>query len=606
MRESIRLVTKPFRNGARGRSAHTAAPCRRCRLDSGFDRPPPPPAASRPPAPGPTPTCASTRPKSAGRSVLLRRGNSGSFTHLRRSIVGTESTMTGGDGNAGRDFSGPDPPRAERAAPGKDRVGGSRRPRRRAMAEACGSRPRCLPGSRRRTSAAYLKSLAAATVLSVPHLILPATPAGAACETGERIDHRTAELPTARALALPVTSGGLHIDPCPSREAGALAARADIPGGRWGEWPSGRFAQPAGDGSAWTGSRELTGRGLVLVSSFLSAARGSAAPGVRSLALDWGPAASMRVALEHGRRGDRLVGPFGAECGRSRPLAPVVPSYGIGEGGIGEGGSSVGLPLRARRFVERRASLRAGGADRAASRAGRSRLPERPADAGRMLRRWKRGSVAAPADGDRRVAPDAGPDRRSGDARRAGSGVGLRSASPPGPRQGVSRSPSRLPRQSHRLERPWPRPRRAIGALFRKRGEGTMLSDDLRGLVIQGRRHVRDPMFLVHLFDRLDEAAAQLETLERSAVVVLPSPPDNVVPFSEMPAAPGRLPGRLTARSGPRGTATRGAPNTERLPVNAIRSDRPAPNPLPSRRAARGGRRRPRRSLPRLRAPSGD
>lgn len=60
-----------------------------------------------------------------------------------------------------------------------------------------------------------------------------------------------------------------------------------------------------------------------------------------------------------------------------------------------------------------------------------------------------------------------------------------------------------------------------------------MLSDDLRGLVIQGRRHVRDPVFLVHLFDRLDEAAAQLETLERSAVVVLPSPPDNVVPFSE-------------------------------------------------------------------------
>ena len=60
-----------------------------------------------------------------------------------------------------------------------------------------------------------------------------------------------------------------------------------------------------------------------------------------------------------------------------------------------------------------------------------------------------------------------------------------------------------------------------------------MLSDDLRGLVIQGRRHVREPVFLVHLFDRLDEAAAQLEALERSAVVVLPSPPDNVIPFSD-------------------------------------------------------------------------
>lgn len=60
-----------------------------------------------------------------------------------------------------------------------------------------------------------------------------------------------------------------------------------------------------------------------------------------------------------------------------------------------------------------------------------------------------------------------------------------------------------------------------------------MLSDDLRGLVIQGRRYIRDPVLLVHVLDRLDEAAAQLETLERSAVVVVPSPPDNVVSFSE-------------------------------------------------------------------------
>ena len=60
-----------------------------------------------------------------------------------------------------------------------------------------------------------------------------------------------------------------------------------------------------------------------------------------------------------------------------------------------------------------------------------------------------------------------------------------------------------------------------------------MLSDDLRGLVTQGRRQIRDPAFLVHLFDRLDEATAQLETLERSAAVVLPPPPDNVVSFYE-------------------------------------------------------------------------
>lgn len=66
-----------------------------------------------------------------------------------------------------------------------------------------------------------------------------------------------------------------------------------------------------------------------------------------------------------------------------------------------------------------------------------------------------------------------------------------------------------------------------------------MLSDDLRGLVIQGRRRVRDPVFLVHLFERLDEAATQLETLERSASVVLPRPPDNVIPFSECRARRG-------------------------------------------------------------------
>ena len=203
--------------------------------------------------------------------------------------------------------------------------------------QACGSRLRCLPGSRRRTSVAYLKSLAAAAVLSVPYLILPATPADAACETSGRIDHRGAELLTARALALPVTLGGLRIDPCPSREPGALAGRADIPGGRWGGWSSDRFAQPADDGGAWTGSRELAGRGLVLVSSFLSTAGGSAIPGVRSLALDWRPAASMRLALEPGSRGDGLVGPFGAECERSRLLATVVPSYGVGEGGYSAG-----------------------------------------------------------------------------------------------------------------------------------------------------------------------------------------------------------------------------------------------------------------------------
>lgn len=230
--------------------------------------------------------------------------------------------------------------------------------------QAGGSRLRCLPGSRRRASVVYLKSLAAATVLSVPHLVLPATPADAACETSGRIDQRGAELLTAGAFALQVTLGGLRIDPCRSRESGELAGSADIPGGRWGEWSADRFAQSADDDSAWTGLRALTGRGLVLVSSFLSTAGGSAAPGVRSSALDWGPAASMRIAVEHGSRGDGLVDPFGAECERSRLLAPVVPSYGVGEGGssvrhrYGLGDSPRGAPPSVRVTLTERFPVR--------------------------------------------------------------------------------------------------------------------------------------------------------------------------------------------------------------------------------------------------------
>lgn len=211
-------------------------------------------------------------------------------------------------------------------------------PARNGQACGSGSRLRCRPDSRRRTSVGYLKSLAAATVLSVPHLILPASPAVAACETSERIDRRGAELRTARALVLPVTLGGQRIAPCRSREAGALAGSADLHGGRWGEWSSDRFAQPADDGSAWTGSRGTTARNLVLVSSFPSMTGDSATPGVRSLALDWrGSAASMRIALEHGRRGDGLLGPSGTECERSRLHAPAGPSYGAGEGGSSAG-----------------------------------------------------------------------------------------------------------------------------------------------------------------------------------------------------------------------------------------------------------------------------
>ena len=203
-----------------------------------------------------------------------------------------------------------------------------------------GSRTRCLPGSRRRTSITPLKSLVVATVLSVPPLVLPVTPADAACETNERLDHWGANHLTAGPCATQVALGGLHIDPWRSREAGELAGIAGLAGGRWGERSSDRFAQPAGDDSAWTRSRGTTGRGLVLVSSFRSTAGDSAALGGRWWALDWRPAAPMRIAVDavdRGSRGDALVGPFGAECERSPLPAPAPPSYGIGGGGSSAG-----------------------------------------------------------------------------------------------------------------------------------------------------------------------------------------------------------------------------------------------------------------------------
>ena len=202
---------------------------------------------------------------------------------------------------------------------------------------------RCLPGSRVRNSVAHVKSsvrsLVAATVLSVPHLILPAAPADAACETSGRIDHRGAtDLLTAGVFASQVTSGGLRIDPWRSRDAGKLAGSADLQGGRWGKWSSVHFAQLADDGgSDWTGSREMTGRGLVLVRSFPSLAGDPAAPGGRWLALDWGPAAPVRFAVEPGRRGNPLVDPLGADCERSLVPAPRRPSYGASDGGLSAG-----------------------------------------------------------------------------------------------------------------------------------------------------------------------------------------------------------------------------------------------------------------------------
>ena len=210
---------------------------------------------------------------------------------------------------------------------------------------------RCLPGSLGRTLVARLKALAAAAVLSVPPLILPAAPAAAGCETKERLDHRGAILLPAGAFASLVTSDGPRIDPWRSREAGERAGSADLPGGRWGAWSSDRFAQPAGVGNAWTGSRETIGRGLVLVGSFRSTAGDSAASGVRALTLDWGPAAPIRFEVEGDSRGDALIDPLGADCERGRLLAPAEPSLGVDD--AVSPGAALGLSPHRPRVLDR-------------------------------------------------------------------------------------------------------------------------------------------------------------------------------------------------------------------------------------------------------------
>ena len=178
---------------------------------------------------------------------------------------------------------------------------------------------------------ARAKALVAATVLSVPHLILTATPGAVACETSVRFDHRAANVLPAGAFASQVTLVGHRIDPWRSLKGEELAESADLPGGRWVEWSPDRFARPADDGSAWTGAREMTVRGLVLVRSFLSMAGDSVAPG--GWWSDWEPAAPMRFAVEHDSRGGEPGGTFGTDCERGLLSAPVEPSYGIGDGG---------------------------------------------------------------------------------------------------------------------------------------------------------------------------------------------------------------------------------------------------------------------------------
>ena len=144
-------------------------------------------------------------------------------------------------------------------------------------------------------------------------------------------DRRSGHLTTGAWISH-VTWGGLRIEPWRSLEVGELAGSSDLDGGRWGDWPSDDFAQPPDDGSAWTDPQEMTDHDLVLVGSFLSTAGESAAPGDRWL--DWEPAALKQFAFEHESTGDGPVGRLGSDCERSRLLARVAPSYGVGEVGL--------------------------------------------------------------------------------------------------------------------------------------------------------------------------------------------------------------------------------------------------------------------------------
>ena len=191
-----------------------------------------------------------------------------------------------------------------------------------------GSRMRCLPGSSERTWAACLESLVAAAVLAVCQLALPATPASAASETCKGIDHREAacpsELPTAWIRDSNVTPDGLRIGPCVSLEEGKPAGTADIDRRRWRDWTWGSLARLADDGRARTGARAMTGRDLLLGSSFPSTAGDSANPGAR-----WsrrGQAAPTRLAGAHGTSGDGRIGLSGADCARGRLLPGVTLS----------------------------------------------------------------------------------------------------------------------------------------------------------------------------------------------------------------------------------------------------------------------------------------
>lgn len=211
------------------------------------------------------------------------------------------------------------------------------------------SRTRYLPGSGGRRWASPLNSLVAVAALALPHLVLPAAPAGAAGETSEGIDHWEAEFLSAswkkgeglsasrfHTRGSQVTFGGLRIGLWRSHEEGGPAGTANIDVERWRDWTGDHFAHGADDGSIRTSSQGMNRSDLLLGSWFRFTAGDSAALG------DHGPGrghvALMRLTGAHGRSAEGLVCPFGIDCERARLPAGAAPSYRIGEGGFSAAG----------------------------------------------------------------------------------------------------------------------------------------------------------------------------------------------------------------------------------------------------------------------------
>ena len=183
---------------------------------------------------------------------------------------------------------------------------------------------------------AHLVSWAAAVVLAVPALVLPAVPAGAADEKSARIYHAKAERPgedlTAAVRDAHGTLSGPRIGPWRGSDEGELAGVSDRDRERWWNLTWDSSSHVADDALARAGSQEVASGGLLHGSSFRFTAGYAAA---RNSSLDWEPSAPMRFASAHDANGDGLMGLFGADCGR--PLAGVELSGGVGEGGLSAG-----------------------------------------------------------------------------------------------------------------------------------------------------------------------------------------------------------------------------------------------------------------------------